>query len=350
MINTYKITLTPLDWYFFGGEITYGGSEQANYYAKSNKCPQESAIIGMLRYEILKKKDLLNASGKENEVADAIGNWGFNPLYGEESLRKIGLIDSISPVMIQYQGEVFNRAPLNYGSEIQFERTCVYLNGEKQQLPVPIKMQDAREIWISCLTGQPNENVVDDKIFISKSKIGITKQMTQRDDDNKDGYFKGEMYSLRKDYKFVFYARLGIELDNLLLVSLGAERSMFKMEVTPEKDMEQLSQLWDNMQIKPAELKQVVFFSEAFAPAEIYQHCSFAWTDTISFRCITRPWKADHNYAALDIKKERSCRYNLLRRGSVLYYETDEQEQEICKLINNEYFRNYGYNQCKLYK
>lgn len=356
MSEIYKITLSPVDWYFFGGETTYGGSEKANYYAKSNLFPQESAVIGMLRYEILKKLNLLKASDKEKEaVIAAIGNSGFNPANSKESCP-IGLIDAISPVMIQYKEEVFNRAPLNYGTNIKFknadmespEGSKIYLNGLKKKLPIPVsKINDARKIWISCSTGEINEEVTDDKMFTSKSKIGITKQVSNRNDDNKEGYFKGKLYTLKKDYKFVFYAQLGMELDKYSLVYLGAERSMFKMIVSQVEGLDELHHIWNKI---PVQENQVVFFSEAFVPVEIYQHCSFAWTDSIQFRCITRPWKSRHNYASLDIKQERSCRYNILHRGSVLYYDTEEQREQLQELINNPYFLQFGYNQSNLKK
>ena len=55
---TYKITLTPVEGYFFGGETTFGEGQAKNYFAKSNLLPQETALLGMLRYQILKLKGL----------------------------------------------------------------------------------------------------------------------------------------------------------------------------------------------------------------------------------------------------------------------------------------------------
>ncbi len=347
MSNIYKMTLSPIEWYFFGGEQTYGGASEVNYYAKSNLFPQESAIVGMLRYEILKKQNLLDSDDKE-AVVRSVGPWGFNPTSIDK--QEMGLLKGISPVMIQDKdGDICTRAPLDNGVEVSFvQNENVYINGSKSALPVlnePMK-RSAHE-WISCTDGAIKKGLSDNDIFDSTTKIGIIKSTDHIKGENDESYHKGDLYTLREGFSFVFFAQMDIELEDGL-VQLGAERSMFKMtvELVDEDKLKTLHELWNGM--KFSSQSKIVLFSEAFVSEEVYRHCSFAITETIPFRCIVRPWRANHNYASLDMVKERSARFNLLKRGSVLYYETESQKTEIERLINIPYLMQYGYNQSSL--
>lgn len=348
----YKMTLSPTDWFFFGGEITYGGSDTANYYAKSRLFPQESSILGMLRYEILKKEGLLNNHDEsiKTDVINAIGETGFDCLKSDSDIS-MGKIKQISPVMLQYKDYTYYPAPFNYGLEVAFlnrSDITTYINEEKSALPF-IENFNIKEYynntgkWLSLQQNNPIPVITTEQAFMSKTKIGISKQKKDRDKDNKEGYYKGDYFKLNKDYHFVFYAQLDIELDSHLLVNLGAERSMFIMSLEEQQstDNDFFIKLWINV---PTRDNQITFLSEAFVPESISSYCSFAWSDTISFRYITRPWKAGRNYASLDKKTERSQRFNLLKRGSVLYYSTPQQYEKIIHLINNPYLQKLGYN------
>ncbi|MFK1829260.1 type III-B CRISPR module-associated Cmr3 family protein [Bacteroides fragilis] len=60
MNRHYLITLTPMDWFFFGGERTLDDGKSADYISHSNKFPQQSALLGMIRYQLLKQHNLLS--------------------------------------------------------------------------------------------------------------------------------------------------------------------------------------------------------------------------------------------------------------------------------------------------
>lgn len=349
----YKITLSPVDWFFFGGEMTYGGSDQANYYAKSKLFPQESSIVGMLRYEILKKEGLLQScdASMQEKVRLAIGESGFN--YDSRAKdAPIGKIFHISPVMLQYEENTYYQAPFNSGYDVQFlsrDDISTYINGDKVALPY-IKNFEVKEYygavqkWLSLKSNATTLAISTEDVFVYKTQIGITKKQSNRAVENKEGFFKGELCKLNRGYQFVFYAQLGIELDKCSLINLGAERSMFAMNVEEELSTDEkffLEELWNDI---PVASNQITFLSEAFVPDIVFSHCSFAWTDTIAFRCITRPWKAGNNYAALNKDNERSDRYNLLKRGSVLYYQSPNDREMIVNLIHNPYLQRFGYN------
>ena len=58
----YKITLIPLEPYLFGGDNTYGkigDKENGTYITNSRYFPQQSAILGMLKKEIMTQSGAL---------------------------------------------------------------------------------------------------------------------------------------------------------------------------------------------------------------------------------------------------------------------------------------------------
>ena len=64
--------LRPLDLYFLGGERNFQfgkAKEKTEYYLQSERLPQQSTLVGMLRFFILSQAGLLD----ENEFA---GNQG----------------------------------------------------------------------------------------------------------------------------------------------------------------------------------------------------------------------------------------------------------------------------------
>lgn len=346
MIN-YKITLTPLDWFFFGGETTYEGGTEANYYAESRLFPQQTAIIGMLRYEILKKNGLLNAdSSHQQRVKDLIGAKGFDMI---DHLSPVGQILNISPILLQRENYLYYKAPLCTDNITFIKNENVYLNGRKNQLPIYVDNKKScynnPNEWLSLNPESPVKSIdVEKDVFSFKTKIGITKSRNGNEKNDKDGYYKGKYCMLKSGYSFVFFAQLGTELDSVSLVYLGAERSLFRMEVEKVGSSESATRFWEQIfNSIPSKQGQFLFISDAFVPNKVLELCKFMYSDTIPFRYISRVWQPKRNYASLNKEKEKSGKYNLIRRGSVLFYE-NEQQTDITTILNNDYLQNFGYN------
>jgi len=59
----YKITLKPLEPFLFGGDNTFGkigDKENGTYLVKSRQFPQQSAILGMLKKEMMIQDGVLS--------------------------------------------------------------------------------------------------------------------------------------------------------------------------------------------------------------------------------------------------------------------------------------------------
>jgi CRISPR-associated protein Cmr3 len=58
----FKITLTPLEPFIFGGDNTFGklgDKDGGTYLVKSRQFPQQSAILGMIKKQIMTQSEVL---------------------------------------------------------------------------------------------------------------------------------------------------------------------------------------------------------------------------------------------------------------------------------------------------
>ncbi|KGL48552.1 type III-B CRISPR module-associated protein Cmr3 [Porphyromonas gulae] len=98
---TYLIKLTPLDKFFFGQKKTFG-DDNANYFVYSSLFPQQTTLLGLLRYQLLQiaGEDVFkdNKIQDEHKAAELIGEQSFSPFVKDK--LQFGIIQSLSPVFI----------------------------------------------------------------------------------------------------------------------------------------------------------------------------------------------------------------------------------------------------------
>lgn len=348
----YKIKLTPLDWYFLGGETTFGEGDRRNYYAQSNLLPQESALLGMLRFELLKANRQIPITDNSTAIK-LVGEKGFSYENGINDNDTIyGLIKSISPLFIEKDSELLYKISGCYNQQLRFESGIASLEFslEKEKRIPKIENFTCKNLlpeqWGS-LSGKMykelDENNPSTCIFRKKTKIGITKVQAERFDDNQDGFFKTELCCLNPGFSFVFYANIDDEsFKGIKHVFLGAERSMFSMEVTEDTIETSFEKQILNAYSTISELNEIFFIGDAFVPQDALTLCEFAWIETIPFKNISRAVAKGKNYASLS-KHEKSQRFNLIKRGGVLFF-LDNNKDELLKFIENNYFKKSGYN------
>ena len=56
-MKVFKVTLEPKDWFFFGGSSTFDNGTKTSYIAHSLLFPQQTALLGMIRYQLLKQNN-----------------------------------------------------------------------------------------------------------------------------------------------------------------------------------------------------------------------------------------------------------------------------------------------------
>ena len=103
MSEILKIRLRPLSKFLFGREKTKG---RTDYFLRSHLFPQQTAVLGLLRYEILRRNDLLSFKGinDADEAAKHIGKSSFSGT----ATQTFGEIEQVSPIELVCGQEVFN--------------------------------------------------------------------------------------------------------------------------------------------------------------------------------------------------------------------------------------------------
>ncbi|MFK1786546.1 type III-B CRISPR module-associated Cmr3 family protein [Bacteroides fragilis] len=141
-----------MDWFFFGGERTLDDGKSADYISHSNKFPQQSALLGMIRYQLLKQHNLLSQfpytenKPTEKEIMKAlIGEQSFRMTERKAKSLGLGVIKQISPLMlIECKDDTSSRSiyfplPLDNGYKVSFNETSnedkVFYNGIECPIP-----------------------------------------------------------------------------------------------------------------------------------------------------------------------------------------------------------------------
>ena len=197
-MSRYKVTLKPLEWFFFGGEQTFDNGETQSFIARSNRFPQQTTLLGMVRYQLLKQNHLLlNGEKKDesilSEMATLIGKNSFD-IEATET-QSFGKIKSISPVFIQMKEHQLVPMPLTYGLDISFAEGEVWLNGflKNKIINAPAFNEKKYDNYSKLIdeTGRTWYIDGEDGIFTSDMQIGITK--ADGGDENENGFYKQEI-------------------------------------------------------------------------------------------------------------------------------------------------------------
>ncbi|MDP2303481.1 MAG: type III-B CRISPR module-associated Cmr3 family protein [Ignavibacteria bacterium] len=336
MTNKYLVKLTPHDKFFFGGENTFGEGDSRNYFVKSNYFPQQTTLLGLIRYQLLVQskngifKDNKIVSGKEKDVSELIGDSSFNI---NVAVFQFGQIKEISPVFIvdsnedhlfpankEYQFDFdkgiyafreFNKKETNtYSNIYEFKNFIPYLEDYKAKDGLPdLLINSGRQVFDYS------------DVFIEQKKIGIRKYYNGKSEEN--AFYVQFFYKLKKGHSFAFILELedGVKFETNELVSIGGEQSKFRMDVS-EIDLEFDTIIPDYE--KSVKSDKIVLVSDAFVSNEIFKDCDFAITDTFDFRSL-RSSVNTKNYSKLNRDEKvhegvsKSGKYNFFRKGSVFY-------------------------------
>lgn len=369
----YKIKLTPLERFFFGGENVFGAEEgqderRRSYLVQSNLLPQQTTLLGMLREQLLTQNGRLirpdSTAQHRQEAAALVGETGFDPQHA----GGYGLVRGLSPVVLEDEnGQLWQPAPLDDGegftTRLDDGSGRLYLDGYNPK--------EGLELQFSNPAGETRSL---EACFQAFEQVGI--RMTNRvqhanygPDDRKDAYyyqtFRGNGVSAftgaTGSFHFVFWADLDPAIGQHTLsdatVFMGGERSAFRMTVSAAGEgtlQGFLSGRASRHNHPDAGLLEryprLVLLSDASADwALLRQHSAFAVTQTVPFRFFTTSLKNTTRF--YDFKKNRpdgraqSRRHTLLRRGSVLYARGVEGLSAIrTHLDAQKAFHTIGYN------
>ena len=309
----YLVTLSSIEPFIFGGDNTFGklGDEiNGTYLVKSRQFPQQSAILGMLKKEIMTQNNLLTrqlkgewVEPKNKQKAENLVGFEKFDIFSK-SIQNFGKIKNISPMFFIKNDEIFIKK-VDIDS---FDFEDGVLKGYKTKI-------DIYDNFINIAT---NEKLTSDKIFKPIEKTANKKG------GEENSLFKKTSYLLNDNFKFAFYLDCDCDLKNSI-ITLGADRSSFKMEV--KEDNSTL-----NYEDKKAYLTLI---SDAYITLSLKDNCDFAISSEISYQNLQNQ---KHAFKHNEFKK--SDKVYLYEKGSVII----NPSQALIDDLNNKNLQQIGYN------
>lgn len=388
-MSIYKITLEPIGAFFFGGERSFSISTRdkhgnpshpedkwSSYIVESNKFPQQTSLLGMLRFVLLKNSsdcfDLTEnkiKNGAKDKVEALIGPTGFkvNQDYKE---NKFGVINSISPCYIEHNCKLLMPTPLDYGLKVSFpstENTAVYNNTNNIQIPYieslkakgTDKQYSGKTERVSGLLYLEDGGFVSyDKVFTKDTRVGINRDIkTGKTGDN--ALFKQVSYKLKNGCKFCFYATITDDsaIPSSSIAELGGDSSKFAITFSKLADGEKEPNKFNNV-IKSSNKPSVVLLADTFIDNNDYIYAiseNTPFTFLVSSVAETTQYNRTPKQGKTSNYLHRSDRYSLFKRGSVFYFNEKNEAEEKGKadsfaeaIESKACFFQIGYNKCEI--
>lgn len=382
-MSTYLIKLTPLDKFFFGQKKTFG-DDNANYFVYSSHFPQQTTLLGLLRYQLLQiaGEDVFkdNKIQDTNKAAKLIGEQSFSPFVKDK--LQFGIIQSLSPVFIidkKKNDEGKEEYFLPVGRRFQKENekapyNLLHLSCQAGCPPIFGEYKPKKGL-ASCWLSSKSHTLLNEEDFFTKDeRIGIRKDYEGATND--DAFFCQRYYRFKNfkkvvedeegneckqppvrvhDFCFatVLETEKAIEHEKLngRIVYLGGERQPFLMEVS-----EETFKLTIESSTLTSDEKHytVVLLSDAMIESKLLSEVRFASTEVKDFACLlthvgTKKFYNKENKRQEHYLKESatalSLQKELYARGSVFYFDTEEQANQFCEDLEKvPNFHTIGYN------
>lgn len=362
---TYLVKLTPVEKFFFGQKNTFE-EDNVNYFVRSSHFPQQTALLGLLRYQLL-----LNAGAdifSDNKIVEAteaaklIGKQSFSPFSKGEGF---GVIKGVSPIFLidsKNSEEIYFPAGKRYqkkdkGGSYEFlSLSC------KEGLPLLANYSPKAglpDMWINS----KGELLDEDTLFVEDSRVGIRKDYKGNTDDNSFFYETFYCFNNENDKRnlcFAFYCELELELEtekkfSNRIVHLGGERQPFSMEVIKVNPVEGYTSKTEAIKYEKDEnYYTVMLLSDAYIESEVVDEAYFAVTEITEFACLlttTEHTKRFYNRNkvrkpshATDDNISVSKEIELYARGSLFYFENKDAAEDFKREVESSHFRTIGYN------
>ncbi len=350
------LKLKPRGKFFFGGSRTFADGRQS-YYAHSEYFPQQTALLGMLRFSLLKLHEALD---KTSEDKEAIIGTDFDG----ENLKDFKHIKGISPVFIlENQTSWF---PV--GKDHQYykdkndskNKVYTYLKYDGIANKPEISGFDPKENLLMRLAPYANNypnGVLSkdyDHFFKTVSTVG-----NKKNDENDSGRTnKGLQEAFYKDDKLIFCTKKGTykspfafgiwvdcedDLSKIGSVFLGRE-AVFDTEVIDSQ-----SSIFDDIEVKNNDFTEaskckIILLSNTYVEdlEALRKNADFILAgDAVPFLYIKSPDDKKSFFNMPNNNQRRSVQTYLLERGTVIY---PKNLNEIKKILDNQAFRQIGYN------
>ena len=365
-MRIFKVTLEPKDWFFFGGGSTFDNGTKISYIAHSTLVPQQTALLGMVRYQLLKQNNLLFGHGgkvDDGRVIELIGEKSFN--MRDDNQKTYGDILGLSPVFLEeYKDDdekcavrklfplaLTNSYNLSFKKEVK-----VFMTDRIKELLIDDNESFVYKKYDNYMKygDKDGNSLLTDTIFETRMQVGITKNtdFKPEEGEKEQNFFKHEMVRFRKNkkenttFRYAFYVKLSSQELKTDFVFLGAERSCFSMKVSEVGNGTDLMQIYLHDHPSGNDKDKLEILSPTYIEdMEMLEDlCNFHWSNAVSFRNITFNKEGKGKLNSGNVSYNRGENYfNMLSAGSVIFFD-EGNRKKIEALLNNEHLQSIGYN------
>lgn len=347
-MNKYIVQFKPMGPYFFGMENRRVSQEninidEANYFLKSSLFPQQSTILGALRFFFLQNvcpENVFNNNQILNQdtAKEYIGPKSFDI---NESVFNFGKIKGISEVFLRHNN--YNYLPLpfdkwspDFGELKKVDGTSFYF----------LPRYDVKKYYSMIFTNGSRQVSTDD-IFLEHIQSGNKKNNKGNDDD--DAFYKQQYWRLKDGWAFAIELETDFEFtttEQSYFMPMGGENRLFKIDIL-DNDFNRAKILSNE---KSKRMVKVLLTSDAYLKNDIVVHKPiFSILNTKSFRYLSSELAKTTQYQnrSKDQKSMVASRMlEIIERGSIFYFDTMANATSfVLEYFPNDYLSKTGLNQ-----
>lgn len=344
-MTNYQIKLTPVDTFFFGGE-KHDENLEANYFVESLPYPQQTALLGILRYFLLAKNpNVFNGKSiiDKTEAEKLIGRSSFD--Y-DKPPADYGKISSLSPLYFIHKNEPYFFAPFDFGFDLSTDFKLSKHNKEKNKT----ENYNAKDHYYN-VASQKLINAKDEMkelSSITSDVVQVGNEKAGKGEPRDKKFYKQFSKRLSEGWCFCVDVELadgsGIMDNDAVFLPFGGEKSYFKLEVK-----KQPKAIFAMPQKYRRDVSYIFCQTDCFVDASVLNEADFAVNSYVSFRNLQSKVQDTKIYSGLSAtdknQLKRSNRFNLLQRGSVLYFQNKSQLESASTKFIKTNCETIGFNQ-----
>ncbi len=347
----YRVNITPQEPYTLGTDIGFAmkGENQfgkISYFMQSNNVPDQTTVLGMLRYLVLQQGGLLHTDFKYTQqeqaaMAEKIGAESFS--FTASAPQSFGSIQSISPLFLMDEtGDYYVKNPFHNTAKAADENTpakgycpmaleplASTACGKEIHLPKQGEY-DAKHGHAGGYYNLHTGEIFDtDALIRTQTQVGNRKNGGSPNSD--EGFFKRETKVLKQGYSFAVFVEADA-LPETSIAHLGYRRAVCTVCATPV----QQNDLVEQVQAAFAPTAQDATWQYALSdviPTDALAPDAFCIIEKKQVRNLETVYQAD---GAKGKMRKMAAQYNLIESGSVFYHQ--------CNITYNENGSNIGYN------
>lgn len=327
-MKNYLIKITPLEPYTFGGErgFTYNGvDDNGTYYMGSKEIPEQTTILGTLRYLLLKSEGVLKSppnysNYEKTKNARICGGDTFQ--FESDKEQSLGFIEEVSPLFIMDKQEnIYIPNPFcNIGKDGKLQLMKM-TEGVECSLGNGFAFPENSEAGYEAKKGYGSGFlcISDDKLSnVKKTEDIFTKQLISGNNISQtdDAYFKREVFVMKEGMSFAVYLTLSDEAKDLSesnIIYMGKKNSAFKFETQQINDKNESL----DRKVEAFFIKRNMSNSWSYCLSDVFveeiKYSNFAIVETKKLRNLKTEYK-DKGFS-----RSRQKRYELIKAGSCFY-------------------------------